>query len=281
MQKHKDTKKQLALIPGYIVISLWVLFTFVVIGWIVLASFSTTAAIFGNKMGSAGFHPENYFNALFHHNIAAYYMNSIIYTFLSVLLSLLICAPAAYALARFKFKGNKFIQNLFIAGLGIPAIIIIMPLFVVVANLNMTNQRSVLVILYIGLVLPFTTYFLMTFFQNISHEFEEAAAIDGCGPITTFWRIMFPLAQPGIVAVVVFNFITIWNEFFISLIFANDTALRPVSVGLYSMVNSMRYVGDWAGMFAAVVLVFLPTFVLYIFLSEKIMGNVTAGGVKG
>ncbi|QQO08110.1 carbohydrate ABC transporter permease [Breznakiella homolactica] len=279
--KNSGLKKQAKLIPGYILVCAWVLFTFVLIGWIFRASLSTTAAIFSNTMSTSGIHFVNYWNALFHHNIAGYFVNSIIYTFSSVFLAVCICAPAAYGLSRFRFRGNKLLQSMFIAGLGIPTIMIIMPLFSLIASMKLTNNRFVLILLYIGVVLPFTTYYLMTFFRNLSHEYEDAAAIDGCGQVATFWRIMLPLAQPGIVTVVVFNFITIWNEFFISLIFANDTALRPVSVGLYSMVNSMRYVGDWAGMFAVVVIVFLPTFILYIALSEKIVSGVTSGGLKG
>lgn len=91
---------------------------------------------------------------------------------------------------------------------------------------------------------------------------------------------MFPLAQPGIITVVIFNFIVIWNEFFIALIFANTSELRPLAVGLYTMVQSMRYIGDWAGMFAAVIIVFVPTFIIYIFLSKKIIAGVTGGAVK-
>jgi N-acetylglucosamine transport system permease protein len=97
----------------------------------------------------------------------------------------------------------------------------------------------------------------------------------------TFWTIMLPLAQPGIITVSIFNFINIWNEYFMSLIFANSNATRPVAVGLYSMINSMKYTGDWAGMFASVIIVFLPTFLLYLFLSEKIIAGVTGGGIKG
>ena len=88
-----------------------------------------------------------------------------------------------------------------------------------------------------------------------------------------------PMAQSGLVTVTIFNFINIWNEYFLSLIFANNDALRPVAVGLYGMLQSMQYTGNWAGMFAAVIIVFLPTFILYIFLSEKIIGGVT-GGIK-
>ena len=116
--------------------------------------------------------------------------------------------------------------------------------------------------------------------EEISRTYEEAAAIDGCPPMRTFWKIMFPMAQSGIVTVTIFNFINIWNEYFLSLIFASSDKLKPVAPGLYGMINSMKYTGDWAGMFAAVIIVFLPTFILYIFLSEKIIGGVT-GGIKG
>jgi N-acetylglucosamine transport system permease protein len=115
----------------------------------------------------------------------------------------------------------------------------------------------------------------------LSFTYEEAAAIDGCSPIGTFWKIIFPLVQPGLVTLTVFNFITIWNEYFVSLIFASRQNVRPVAVGLYNMIQSMRYTGDWGGMFASVVIVFLPTFVLYIFLSERIIKGVTAGAIKG
>ncbi|MFI3202618.1 MAG: ABC transporter permease subunit, partial [Eubacteriales bacterium] len=117
-------------------------------------------------------------------------------------------------------------------------------------------------------------------FSNISRTYEEAATIDGSTPTKTFWKIMFPMAQSGIVTVTIFNFINIWNEYFISLIFANSDALRPVAVGLYGMLQSMQYTGNWAGMFAAVIIVFVPTLILYLFLSEKIIGGIT-GGIKG
>ena len=168
--------------------------------------------------------------------------------------------------------------------MGVPVVMIVLPLFAMVAGLNILNNvaanRGTLIFLYIGINVPYTTIFLTTFFANLSRAFEEAAAIDGCPPVKTFWLIMLPMAQPGIVTVTIFNFINIWNEYFLSLIFANNDTLRPVAVGLYGMLQSMQYTGNWAGMFAAVVIVFLPTFILYLFLSEKIIGGVT-GGIKG
>ncbi len=277
--------KELKLAPGYLILILWISFTFVLLGWVLLASFSTTKEIFSNKLLDSGLHFENYVKAWINSDVAGTFRNSLVYSIISCSLLIVICAPAAYVLARFIFPGNKLIQTGFVSAMGVPVVMIVLPLFGIVANLGILNHvlsnAMLLIFLYIGINVPYTTIFLMTFFSNLSRAFEEAAAIDGCPPTKTFWLIMLPMAQPGIITVTIFNFINIWNEYFISLIFANSDQLRPIAVGLYSMINSMKYTGDWAGMFAAVVIVFLPTFILYIFLSEKIIAGVTGGGVKG
>lgn len=277
--------KELRLAPGYLILIIWITFTFVLLGWVLLASFSTTKEIFSNKLLDSGLHFENYVKAWINSDVAGIFRNSLVYSIISCTLLIIICAPAAYVLARFIFPGNKLIQTGFVSAMGVPVVMIVLPLFGIVANMGILNHvlsnAVLLIFLYIGINVPYTTIFLMTFFSNLSRAFEEAAAIDGYPPTKTFWLIMLPMAQPGIITVTIFNFINIWNEYFISLIFANSDQLRPIAVGLYSMINSMKYTGDWAGMFAAVVIVFLPTFILYIFLSEKIIAGVTGGGVKG
>ena len=277
---------QSRLIPGYAILGLWVLFTFVLVGWVFAASFSTTRDIFkGNALRfPTGLHFENYIKAWTSQNVSVFFMNSLVYSTVSATLLVLVCAPAAYVLSRFKFFMNRTIQNGFVAAMGIPVVMIILPLFGLVSQLQLLKQditvRLLMVFLYVGINVPYTVIFLLAFFTNISRSYEEAAAIDGCTPMSAFWRIMLPLAQPGVITVSIFNFINVWNEYFMSLIFANSDAQRPVAVGLFSMINSMKYTGDWAGMFAAVIIVFLPTFLLYIFLSEKIIAGVT-GGIKG
>ncbi|AEC01492.1 carbohydrate ABC transporter permease [Parasphaerochaeta coccoides] len=271
------------LLPGYVIILAWVVFTFLLIGWVFFASFSTSSEIFSDHMFEfgSGFHLENYVKAWKTQRVSVFFMNSLLYTAVSCTAIVLIASPASYVLSRFKFKGNILIQNMFAAALGIPAIMIIMPLFGLVSRLRLTNNRWLLMFLYISMNIPFAVFFLLSFFKGLSTTYEEAAAIDGCSSMGTFWRIMFPLVQPGLVVVTIFNFITIWNEYFMALIFANKTAVRPVAVGLYNMIQSMRYTGDWGGMFASVVIVFLPTFILYLFLSDKIIKGVTAGAIKG
>ena len=279
--------KELRLAPGYIILTLWVLFTFVLLGWVVGASFSTSKEIFSGGVFKfeTGIHLENYVKAWNTSNVSVFFVNSLVYATISCVLLIVICAPAAYVLSRFTFLGNKLIQNGFVAAMGVPATMIVLPLFGLVAGWNILNvslaNRAVLIFLYVGINVPYTTIFLLTFFINLSKAFEEAAAIDGCPPMKTFWKIMLPMAQPGIITVTIFNFINVWNEYFMSLIFANSDKVKSVAIGLYGMINSMRYTGDYAGMFAAVVIVFLPTFILYVFLSEKIIAGVTGGGVKG
>lgn len=292
MAKEKKTRekfnwrKEAKLLPGYVILLLWVLFTLVLLGWVFAAGLSTTPDIFkGDALKfPTGLHFENYIKAWTTSNVSMFFGNSLLYAVVSCVALILICAPAAYVLSRFDFVANKVIQTSFVSAMGTPIIMVILPLFGLVAASGVLNNvvlnKGLLILLYIGINVPYTTIFLLTFFSNLSRTYEEAAAIDGCPPRKTFWKIMFPMAQSGLVTVTIFNFINIWNEYFLSLIFANSDQMKPVAVGLFGMINSMKYTGDWAGMFAAVTIVFLPTFILYIFLSEKIIGGVT-GGIKG
>ncbi len=293
-EKHLHTEmrkfslqRELRLAPGYLILSIWVLFTFVLLGWVFAASLSTTKDIFsGNALKfPTGIHFENYIKAWTSQNVSVIFGNSLFYSIISCLALILVCAPAAYVLSRFKFIANRFIQTSLVSAMGVPAVMIVLPLFSLIAGMNILNNvmanRFTLIFLYIGINVPYTTIFLLSFFSNLSSAYEQAAAIDGCSPMKTFWLIMFPMAQPGIITVSIFNFINVWNEYFMSLIFANSDRLRPVAVGLYSMINAMKYTGDWAGMFASVVIVFLPTFILYLFLSERIIAGITGGGLKG
>lgn len=277
----REMKKQTRLIPGYVLLLLWLAFTVVMIGWIVLASLSTTREIFNNELLHSGLHWENYTNVLSKHKMSVYFLNSIIYSISGCVGIVLIAAPAAYVLARITFRGKPLVNNVFVVSMSIPSVMLILPLFKMATSMGLIGSRWTLILLYICINVPFGVFFLIGFFTSLPKALEEAAEIDGCTPDQAFWRIMFPLAQPGIVTLSIFNFITIWNEYFMALIFANKTELRTVSTGLQAIVQSMKYSGDWAGLFAGVIIVFLPTFLLYIFLSRKIIAGVTGGAVKG
>ncbi len=282
-QRTSIKKRKTGLLPAYIIVLLWLVFTVVLLGWIFAASLSTTKEI---NMGTvlnfqSGLHFENYAAAWNSYNVSVYFMNSLIYATSSLAFIILISAPAAYVLSRFSFVGNKLIRACFIFSMSIPGIMVILPVFGMTTRLRLNGSRWTLIILYTLMNVPFTTTFLLNFFSSLPRTYEEAAAIDGCTPIRTFWLIMLPLAQPGLITVSIFLFLGTWNEYFMALIFAGSERLRSVGPGLYMMVDTMTRTGKLGGLFASVVIVFMPTFLLYIFLSEKIIAGVTGGGIKG
>lgn len=283
--KHKEKinwRKELSLLPGYLIVIIWIIFTAAFLFWILGASLSTSREIFSGKIFQfeSGIHFENYANAWKAQNVSKFFANSLLYAVTACVGVILVSAPAAYVLSRFSFFGNKVMKSSLVIAMSIPAIMIIMPIYALTTEWNLKG-RILLICLYIFLNVPYTTTYLLNFFATLSKSYEEAAAIDGCPPSKTFWVIMLPLIQPALITVTIFNFLGVWNEFFMALIFASSADMTPVGVGLLQIVNSMKYTGDYGGLFAAVVIVFLPTFLLYIFLSEKIIAGVTGGGVKG
>ena len=290
MSKNKEPKvkdrinwrKEISLLPGYIIVLVWIIFTAAFLFWILGASLSTSREIFSGSVFKfeSGIHFENYINAWKSQNVSVFFANSLLYSITACIGVILISAPAAYVLSRFEFIGNKIMKSSLIIAMSVPAVMIIMPIFSLSTKWNFKG-RVLLILLYIFLNVPYTTTYLLNFFATLSRTYEEAAAIDGCPPAKTFWVIMLPLVQPALITVTIFNFLGVWNEFFMALIFASSEKMTPVGVGLLQIVNSMKYTGDYGGLFAAVVIVFLPTFLLYIFMSEKIIAGVTGGGIKG
>lgn len=275
-------KKELRLLPGYLVVTAWVALTAIMLFWIVAASLSTSKEIFTGQVlnFASGLHWENYVTAWNVQNVSVYFTNSLIYATVASAGVLLVSAPAAYVLSRWDFKGSKLIRIALVISMSVPTIMIIMPLYALAIEWEIKG-RILLVVLYIMLRVPYTAIYLVDFFATLSRSYEEAAYIDGCSHIKTFWKIMLPLVQPALITVTIFNFMSVWNEFFMALIFTTKDKFMPVGVGLLQIVNAMKYSGNYGGMFAAVIIVFLPTFLLYIFMSEKIIAGVTGGGVKG
>ena len=278
--KKFNWKKEVRLLPGYLIVGIWVLFTAVMLFWILGASLSTSREIFSGEVlkFASGFHFENYVTAWQVQNVSVFFGNSLLYSVVSCAGVLAIAAPAAYVLSRWQFRGGTALRIGLVIAMSVPVVMIIMPIYALATQWGIKG-RLLLVILYI--LMPYTTIYLLDFFSTLSRTYEEAAYLDGCSGPNTFLRIMLPLVQPAVITVTIFNFMSVWNEFFMALIFTTSEATYPVGVGLLNIINSMKYTGNYGGMFAAVIIVFLPTFLLYIFMSEKIIAGVTGGGVKG
>ena len=280
--KKINWKKELRLLPGYLIVFVWVLFNAVMLFWILGASLSTSPEIFKGEIFkfASGFHWENYATAWNVQNVSVFFANSLLYSVISCAGVLAIAAPAAYVLSRWQFTGGKALRIGLVVAMSVPVIMVIMPIYSLSVQWGIKG-RVLLIVLYILLRVPYTTIYLLDFFSTLSRTYEEAAYLDGCSAPKTFLKIMLPLVQPAIVTVTIFNFMSVWNEFFMALIFTSSESMAPVGVGLLNIINAMKYTGQWGGMFAAVIIVFLPTFLLYIFMSEKIIAGVTGGGVKG
>lgn len=281
-QRSRETKKRYLLGRSitYLILGLWTLFTFYSISWMMLASLKTNREIFTRQFLPTKVQLSNYVNAFTTLNFGRYLLNSIMYISISVAILILISAQAAYILSRTQFRGRRQLTTLVTSGMGIPSPLLFIPLFTLFIRLHVGKSILGLIITYISVSIPFTVFLLTAFFVSLPKELEEAALIDGCSPFQVYWRVMFPLAQPGIVTAVIFNFIGMWKEYTWALIFVNDPKRSTLSLGLYSLKTAMQYSANWAGLYAGVVIVMVPTILLYIFLSEKIISGITMGSVK-
>lgn len=274
-------RQRLSRLPSYILLAVWSTFTVFAFGWIVMASFKTNREIFREPLHfPAELQFENYINAWNSVRLGDYFLNSVIIVFLSVFFIIAVSAPAAYILSRVKFRGNNLLTTLFTVGMGVPYPLLFIPLFSIMTRIRLVNSIPGLIVVYVSLSIPFTVYLLTGFFKSLPVEMEEAATIDGCSDFQTFWKIMLPLAQPGLITAAIFNGIGLWNEYQLALVFVNDADNRTLSLGLYAMQNAMQYTGDWPGLFAGVVIVMVPTIILYVFLSERMISGLTMGAVK-
>jgi len=164
--------------------------------------------------------------------------------------------------------------------MGIPYQLLLVPLFFMMAGIGLTNTLSGLTLLYVALSIPFTVFIMQGFFKTLPSELEQAALIDGCTPISTFFRIMLPLGRPALVTAGIFNFIFLWNEFLLAFTFIGHKRGFTLPVGIYGLQGSLQYTGDWVALFAGFVVVSLPTLVVYIFMSKQVIEGLTMGAVK-
>lgn len=281
-QRRRDlVKKWAGHIPAYLILGAWSLFTLFIILWIVMSSLKTNHELFSGVWAlPSRLHFENYATALFAVDMGRYFLNSLAVVLTAVVVILALSAPAAYILSCKQFTGSNLITMLFIAGIGIPQPLLFIPLFALLNSLAINNTLFGLGVLYVALSLPFTVYMLTGFFGSLPMELEEAAIIDGASDFQVFFQVMLPLGLPGLITAAIFDFIGLWNEYQLALVFLNDPNKSTLSLGLYSMTNALQFNGDWVGLLAGVMIVMVPTIILYVVLSEKMISGITMGAVK-
>ncbi len=223
----------------------------------------------------------NYANAWNQANIGADFLHSLIVTIGTLAILIPIGAMAAYVLARYAFPGSKLLFGVFMGGMMFPNFLVVVPLFVLLNSLGMQDTLHGLIIVYVAYSLSFTIFVLSGFFQSLPGELAEAAMLDGCGHSATFFKIMLPLARPGMIVVAIFNAIGLWNEYALALVLIPSKANQTLPIGIANLTTSQQYQSDWGALFAGLVIVMLPVLIVYWFFRDKIHETMLAGAVKG
>ncbi|GLW33479.1 carbohydrate ABC transporter permease [Actinoplanes regularis] len=223
---------------------------------------------------------DNWMRAWTAANIGRYFLNSLIVVGGALLLTMLLGALVAYALARYEFRGNRTLYYTFVAAMFFPVFLALVPLFFVVDQLGLLGTYPGLILVYTAYAVPFTVFFLHAFFRTLPAEIAEAAFLDGCSHAAVFFRVMLPLARPGLVAVGIFNFLGLWNQYLIPLVLNPDPDRYVLAQGLAALSVSQGYRSDWGGLFAGLTIAMLPVLVAYVAFQRHIRAGMTAGAVK-
>lgn len=259
--------------------------------WVFMASIKENSEFYGNPWAlPKGFHFQNFIDAIEKAKMGEYFLNSVIVTFLALFILLIVAVPASYSLARFDFKGKKLLDRFFMAGLFINVNYIIVPIFLMILGWDryliqtigkgvFLDNIVVLAFVYASTSIPFTIYLLSNFFRTLPKTYEESAFIDGSGYFRTMIDIMVPMARPSIITVILFNFLSFWNEYIISLTLMPG-ASKTLPVGLINLMQSQRAAANYGQMYAGLVIVMLPTLILYILVQKKLTQGMSIGGVK-
>ena len=278
----------------YVVLIAVAISIIVPVGWVFMASIKENSEFYQNPWAlPAGFYWQNFVDAWQKASMGSYMLNSVIVTALALVILIIVALPAAYCLSRFKFKSRNFLNVCFMAGLFINVNYIVVPIFLMLRDGDtwlrsvfgegfLLNNIFVLAVVYAATALPFTIYLLSGYFATLPHDFEEAAYIDGAGYSTTMVRIIFPMAQPSIVTIILFNFLSFWNEYIISLtLLSSANGPRTLPVGLLNLMQAQQSAAEYGIMYAGLVMVMLPTLILYICVQKKLIEGMTVGGLKG
>jgi N-acetylglucosamine transport system permease protein len=250
--------------------------------WVIVSAFKTSHEITGTPWALPA-SPQfgNFSYAWTEGKIGTSFFNSIIVTISTLAILIPIGSMAAYVLVKYPFRGSKLILNSFMGGLMFPNFLVIIPLYLLMSKLGILDTKTGLILVYVAYSLAFTVFVLSGFFEQLPNELIEASFIDGCTHSRCFWKVMFPLAKPGILVVAIFNAIGLWNEYPLALVLAQDDSVRTLPIGISYMTQNQQYMGNWGALFAGIVIVMLPIMIVYLIFKDQIQKTMLAGALKG
>jgi N-acetylglucosamine transport system permease protein len=261
---------------------LWAIMVIFPFLWMIMTALKTDREILTDPFGlPENLIWENFERAWTTANIGTYFVNTLIVMAMSLTGTLLVSAMAAYVIARFEFPLNRILYMLFTAGLMFPVFLGLVPLYFLMDDLHLLNTYHGLALVYIAYSLPFTIFFLVGFFKTLPGEVAEAAIMDGASQFQVFFNIMLPMAKPGLIAMGIFNFLGQWNQFLLPLVLMQNEGRYVLSQGLNFLAVQQGYDNDYSALFAAMVIVMVPTLVVYILFQRRLESGLTAGALKG
>jgi multiple sugar transport system permease protein len=282
MNRMDDSRDKQALLFTIISIIVGMIFLFPLY-WMLVTSVKFEADIFKNppSLFPQRFDFGAYLSQLASgdNNMFKAFYNSFVISTGTMVLSVFLSIPAAYGLARFKFKGKKIFILSFLVTQMLPAVFVLTPLFIMYNHLNLQNTYLAPILSDSTIAIPFSVLILRTYFLSIPKELDDAAKIDGCNHFTAFLRIMVPIAYPGVIVGAVFSFLFAWGDLVYGLTFINKQALRPVTAGIFNYIG--QYGTSWNKLMAFGVISIAPVAVIFILLQKYIISGLTSGAVKG
>ncbi|WP_426998054.1 carbohydrate ABC transporter permease [Pseudarthrobacter sp. N5] len=260
---------------------IWSLIVVLPLLWTLMTSFKTTSEIFASPFAPpTTWNIGNYATAWNTAGIGNYFLNTVLVVGSALVIVMVLGAMCAYVLARFQFRGSRAIYYLMLAGLTFPIFLAVVPLFFILKNMGLLNTLPGLTITYVAFALPFTVFFLFSFFKTLPNEIAEAASLDGASEWRTFFQVMLPMAKPGMASVAIFNFLGLWNQFLLPVALNSNEKNYVLSQGLARFASQAGYNVDFGSLFAAVVITVAPVLVVYIIFQRQLQGSVTQGTSK-
>ena len=266
---------------SHTILTIWSLIVVLPLLWTVMSSFKTSSEIFSSPFSlPSKWNFDNYVGAWTTAGIGSFLLNSIIVVFGALAITMLFGAMCAYVLARFQFPGNRAIYYLMLAGLTFPIFLAIVPLFFVLRSIGLLNTLPGLILTYAAFALPFTVFFLFSFFKALPLSIAEAAALDGAGEWRTFFQVMLPMSRPGLATVAILNFVGLWNQFLLPVALNTDPKNYVLTQGMASFASQAGYSVDFGQLFAGAVMTIVPVFIVYLVFQRQLQGSVSQGTSK-
>lgn len=250
--------------------------------WCIMSSLKTTKEFYADVWAlPKSLYFENFKTAWETADIGINIVNSVVIVACSVVLAMILAAMVSYVVTRYRFPGSGFIKILFILGTFVPLMLGTIPEFLILQKLHLYDTRIGLILVYTVYSLPLSVMILTSIFETIPSTYAEAAMIDGCGHFQVFFRIMLPLSKSGLVTISIFNFLWTWNDYLYAMTFLPSASKRTLPVGMVMLQSTAMYKTDWGALFAGLVIIMIPSVVIYAFFNKQLQSGMNAGGIKG